>query len=204
MAKSFQRPLLLVLRQGAPLGEGLGPRDINGLTLRRNFKVGVLGLISNCSVTAQGGQVVPVVTCTLSLELLRDLNDLPFICWTRSHGMMLISSPAILRVSFFPLTHPWAVLQHVFIYISSRLSQLWQLQMPKCSIVVYVCVSSRSVMSDLCDPMDCSPTASSVHGILQARILEWVAMPCSRGSSQFRDWTYISYVSCIGRGVLYH
>ena len=39
----------------------------------------------------------------------------------------------------------------------------------------------------LCDPMDCSPPGSSVHGILQARILEWVAMPSSRGSSQPRD-----------------
>ena len=38
----------------------------------------------------------------------------------------------------------------------------------------------------LCDPVDCSPPASSVHGILQARILEWVAMPSSRGSSQPR------------------
>ena len=39
-------------------------------------------------------------------------------------------------------------------------------------------------MSDLCDPMDCSPPGSSVHGILQARILEWVAIPFSKGSSQ--------------------
>ena len=38
----------------------------------------------------------------------------------------------------------------------------------------------------LCDPMDCSPPDSSVHGILQARILKWVAMPSSRGSSQAR------------------
>ena len=44
----------------------------------------------------------------------------------------------------------------------------------------------------LCDPMDCSPPASSVHRILQARILEWVAMPSSRGSSQPRDHTHIS------------
>ena len=41
-------------------------------------------------------------------------------------------------------------------------------------------------------------------GILQARILEWVAMPSSRGSFRPRDWTHISYVSCIGRWVLYH
>ena len=46
----------------------------------------------------------------------------------------------------------------------------------------------------LCNPMDCSPPGSSVHGILQARILEWVAMPSSRGSSWPRDWICISYV----------
>ena len=56
----------------------------------------------------------------------------------------------------------------------------------------------------LCDSMDCSLPVSSVCGILQAKILEWVAMPCSRGSSWPRDWTFISYVSCIGRRVLYH
>ena len=44
----------------------------------------------------------------------------------------------------------------------------------------------------LCDPTDCSPPGSSVHGILQARILEWVAMPSSRGSSQSRDGTWLS------------
>ena len=44
----------------------------------------------------------------------------------------------------------------------------------------------------LCDPMDCSPPGSSVHGILLARILEWVSIPFSRGSFQTRDWTCIS------------
>ena len=54
------------------------------------------------------------------------------------------------------------------------------------------------------NPMDCSPPGSSVYGILQARILEWVAMPSSRGSSPPQDSTHVSYVSCIGRQVLYH
>ena len=45
------------------------------------------------------------------------------------------------------------------------------------------------------DPMDCSPPGSSVHWILQARILEWVAMPFSRGSSQLRDWTHVSHIA---------
>ena len=53
----------------------------------------------------------------------------------------------------------------------------------------------------LCDPMDCSPPGSSVHGILQARTLEWVAMPSSRGSSQPRDRMQISSASCVGRRV---
>ena len=44
----------------------------------------------------------------------------------------------------------------------------------------------------LCDPMDCRPPGSSVYGILQARILEWVAIPFSRGSSQPRDRTQVS------------
>ena len=49
----------------------------------------------------------------------------------------------------------------------------------------------------LCDPMDCSLPGSSVHGILQARILEWVAMPSSSKSSQPKDQTCISCTSCI-------
>ena len=49
----------------------------------------------------------------------------------------------------------------------------------------------------LCDPMDYSPPDSSVHEILKARILEWVAIPFSRGSSQPRDWTRVSHI--VGR-----
>ena len=47
----------------------------------------------------------------------------------------------------------------------------------------------------LCDPMDRSPTGSSVRGILQARILEWVAMPFARGSSWTWDWTWVSHIA---------
>ena len=56
----------------------------------------------------------------------------------------------------------------------------------------------------LCNPMDYSPPSSSVHGLLQTRILEWVAGPSSRGSSWPSDWTCISYVSPTGRQVPYH
>ena len=56
----------------------------------------------------------------------------------------------------------------------------------------------------LYDPMDHNgPPGSSMHGILQARILEWVVISSSRGASQPRDRTCVSYISCIGRRVLY-
>ena len=58
-----------------------------------------------------------------------------------------------------------------------------------------VCVLVTQLCPTLCDPMDCSPPGSSVHGILQARILEWVAIPFSRGSSWPRDQTPVSYIA---------
>ena len=61
-----------------------------------------------------------------------------------------------------------------------------------------------SIVSDSLRPMDCSPPGSYVHEILQARILERVAMPFSKGSSQPRDQTCVSYIPCIGRCILYH
>ena len=60
---------------------------------------------------------------------------------------------------------------------------------------VFMHVYSMSVAQSyptLCDPMDCSPPGSSVHGILQARVLKWVAIPFSRESSQPRDWIQVS------------
>ena len=69
-----------------------------------------------------------------------------------------------------------------------------------------ICARVLSLQScpTLCCPTDHSPPGSSVHGILQARILEQVAMPSSRGSSWPRDWTHVSYVSWIGWWVLSH
>ena len=57
-----------------------------------------------------------------------------------------------------------------------------------------ICLLAKSFQSclTLCNPIDCSPPGSSVPGILQARILEWVAISFSRGSSQPRGWAHIS------------
>ena len=64
------------------------------------------------------------------------------------------------------------------------------------------CVLSHFSRVQLMWPHGRYPPGSSVHGILQARILERVAMPSSRGSSWPRDWTWVSYVSFTGRQIL--
>ena len=66
---------------------------------------------------------------------------------------------------------------------------------------LFVVVYSLSCVWLFCDLMDCSLPGSSVHGISQARILEWVAVSFSRGSSRPRDQTLIS---CIGRWIYFH
>ena len=60
---------------------------------------------------------------------------------------------------------------------------------------VYACVKVAQLYPALRDPMDCSPPGSSVHGILQARIVECVTIPFSKGSSQSRDQTQVSSIA---------
>ena len=62
-------------------------------------------------------------------------------------------------------------------------------------LVVAVAVSVTQLCPTLFKPVDCSPPGSSVQGILQARILEWVALPSSRGSSRPRDQTQVSCIA---------
>ena len=72
-----------------------------------------------------------------------------------------------------------------------------------CQARCWCCLVLKSCLT-LCDPMDCSPPGSFVRGILQARTLEWVAISCSKGSSQPRDQTRVSCLSCICSWILYH
>ena len=62
------------------------------------------------------------------------------------------------------------------------------------TVYPHKCVSAH-LCPTLCNPMDCSPPGSSVHGIIQARIQNWVDIPFSRGSSPLRDWTKIFYIA---------
>ena len=78
---------------------------------------------------------------------------------------------------------------------------LWVLTALQSSIMNTICCLDAQSCPTICDRMDCSLPGSSVHGILQAKILKWVAISSSRGSSRSRDQTHISYT---GRRILYH
>ena len=80
-------------------------------------------------------------------------------------------------------------------------------QMAEFPLYTYVCVCVNVITQlclTLCDPMGCSPPGSTVHGILQARILEWVDIPFSRGSSLLGNWTWISPGLLHCMQILYH
>ena len=70
---------------------------------------------------------------------------------------------------------------------------------------IHTCMRSEVAQPrpTLCDPMDCSLLGSSVCGIFQARVLEWIAISFSGGSSRPRNRTRVSHVSCTGRWLLY-
>ena len=125
-----------------------------------------------------------------------------------------LSSPVMMVSSMFQLDWPLGCLgsasnvslgmsQKVFLYeINCRMGRESKAD---CFPQNGVCMLSHSAMSDFLQYHGLySPTGSCSHGIIQARILEWFAMASSGESSWPWDWTCISYVSCIGRQVLYH
>ena len=69
------------------------------------------------------------------------------------------------------------------------------------SVSVYL--AAQSCLA-LCGPMSCSPPGYSDHGIFQARILAWVAISYSRGSSRPGARTHVSHISYFGRWILHH
>ena len=106
-------------------------------------------------------------------------------------------------IFLFPLPPPFSIfLVFLFCFPDDVLNFIFLnllLHFPCLYLGRHTCAKSLQSCPTLCDPMDHSPPGSCVHGILQARMLEWGAMPSSRASSWLRDWIRISYVSCTGR-----
>ena len=100
------------------------------------------------------------------------------------------------KVTFRPMK-VWETLTHIK-------SMLFLPFLANYLIFMWVHVKSLQSCLTLCNPMNCSPPGSSVFRILQARILEWVAISFSTGSSWPRYRTHVSYISSNGRWVLYH
>ena len=94
----------------------------------------------------------------------------------------MYNSPIVLMIFFFPLGELLFHFPLTYLY-----PKVWYLEVMK----VFVAQS----YSTLFDPMDCNLPGSSVHGNLQARILKWVAIPFSRGTSGPRDWTWVFYIA---------
>ena len=115
--------------------------------------------------------------------------DINCLCLETILYLKLISISA-LRCCFIKICH-----KVITFLLTSRLMLLLSMR---------VCILNCFSRVRLCNPMNCSPPSSSVHGFLQARILEWVAMTSCRGSSPPRNRTCVSSIPCIGRWVLYH
>ena len=98
---------------------------------------------------------------------------------------VVLDSRTILRKTF----KPWAPLLVFWIYRQGDVNDSTTVTQPGSCLVAQSCLT-------LCDALDYSPPGSFIHGILQARILERVAIPSSRGSSQPRDETQVSCTDC--------
>ena len=144
----------------------------------------------SCSLILPGNGLPLSSLCGNPTDFLRPMSK-PTSPWNMSQFASIMQSEAPFPSWFcsayfciFPVTShilPW-------VKVSSIL------------VCVCVCVYTQSCPT-LCDSMHCSPPGSSVHVIFQERILKWVAISSSRGSSYPREWTH---VSCISRWILYH
>ena len=124
-------------------------------------------------------------------------RDFPFISDPHTCIATLPWSPSLTRMVPF-LQHWYITDNHAKSRADLRVHSWWILVhstvLNKCAHCDVLCLVTQSCLS-LCNSMDCSPPGSSVHGLLQARTLEWVAMPSSRGSSQASDQTQVSRIA---------
>ena len=120
--------------------------------------------------------------------------ELFILFWLSEMGNLHYTKNKILRKMILNLDI-YFIYQSIFQHLLPLINVmgLWWifLYWPVMLSYVCVCLAAQSCLT-ICDPIDCSLPGSSVHGILQARILKWVAIPFSKGSSQARDRTQVS------------
>ena len=120
--------------------------------------------------------------------------------WKQNHWKQNQSQEQILSeksTSYFQLT--WLFTKFLLIYPQHRFQSLWNLSLYK-KVGKWLEKSESEVIQScptLCDPLDCSLPGSSIHGIFQARILEWAVISFSRRSFQPMDWTRVCHI--VGR-----
>ena len=137
--------------------------------------------------------VMPL-NCLLQVRL--NLLDIPLTdvySWNTGTAIFSPNMNSFINFLFFT----WCLLMASYLFSNIRIWHNW-------SVCVCVCVCVWSHFSRVLLLVTLVPPGSSVHGISQARILKWVAISFSRESSWSRDQTFISYISCIDRRVLYH
>ena len=129
----------------------------------------------------------------ISIELVMSSNHLILCCALLLSlifpSTRVFSNESVLCIRWLKY---WSFLIYTIINV---INNIWIMY------VVYVCLVAESCLT-LCNSRVCSPPVSSVHEILQARILKWVATFSSRESSQPRDRSKVYCISCIGRQIL--
>ena len=131
-----------------------------------------------------------------SIIFIPTLPKLPFLLFPKlTHNKQLLTD--LIHIFSTAAEIYWPLLSKPILIVAwlnpdlKNLSSLFCL--PKVTFALKESEIAQSYPT-LCDPMDCSLPSSSVHGILQARILEWVAIPFSRGSSQPNEQTQVSHI----------
>ena len=139
------------------------------------------------------------ISACISSVTTGKLHWVPMLTSPVIQSMLSLASSLWLSLSSTGHTQPNKPVKHQFFFpnwcqfILDNLLQ--ELKAKRCRFdpwVMKITWSGTLVPSDSCDPMDCSLPGLSLHGISQARILEWVAISFSRGSSRPRNWTRVS------------
>ena len=176
-------------------------------------------VVNFCSISFESRDTFHVSEWSFSLHLGRLIFLNLFFNWRKialqccvdfCHTMQIshncIYIPSLWSLPRLPPSHPSRSSQS-----STAIGSLCNTAISHQPSILHMTVSHisclRSVVKScptLCNSMDCSLPACSVQGIFQARILKWVAISFSRGSSQPKDQIWVSWVSCIGRQIIYH